>query len=286
LRFFPPNEYNGKSRKFLRTKDSGFRPYILPSVYQVTSKLETPLFIVEEQVAAMLLHQLELYGISLEGTWGTGQPQTDEEKVKNARRVLHRDLAKFSWVGRKVFLCFDSDFTRRESVLEGLIRSFILFTVVGASVKVLRWPEEFKGLDDYLSNGAGLDLEAQKRLIGELTGPLDGLDVKEAAANWIKPQYRPLFEREGSLVAMSAAAKSHLAHLLANLLNVSVGSLEESWVSSEGDEAGNQGAYRFDETLEPWPDPVKGAELFGELMTLVPRFIVVKDITIGLLYSG
>ena len=135
LRFFPPNDFNGKSRKFLRTKGSEFRPYIPPSVYRVASKLGIPLFIVEKQVAAMLLYQLGFYGIALEGTWGTGQPQTEEEKVKNARRVLHRDLAKFSWVGRKVFLCFDSDFTRRESVLEGLIRSFILFTVVGASVK-------------------------------------------------------------------------------------------------------------------------------------------------------
>jgi DNA polymerase I-like protein with 3'-5' exonuclease and polymerase domains len=278
LRFFPPNEYNGKIRKFLRTKGSGFRPYVVPSVYPVASKLEVPLFIVEKQVAAMLLYQLGFHGIALEGTWGAGQPLTDEEKVKNVKRTLHRDLGKFSWVGREVYLCFDSDFTRRESVLEGLIRAFILFTVAGASVKILRWDEAFKGLDDFVSDRAGLDLEAQKRLITELTGPLSKMDAKEAAASWIKPQYRPLFEREGNLVAMSPGARSHLGHLINKALGVSVGSLEKSWARlSEEDESGNQGAYRFDETIDPWLESVGGLELFTQLKALVPRFIVLEE---------
>jgi DNA polymerase I-like protein with 3'-5' exonuclease and polymerase domains len=277
VRFFPPNEYKGKVRKFLRTKGSGFRPYILPPVYRVASQLEVPIFIVEKQVAAMLLYQLGFYGIALEGTWGAGHPQTDEEKVRNTKRVLHRDLEKFSWVGRDVYLSFDSDYVRRESVLEGLVRAFILLTSAGATVKILRWNDSFKGLDDFVSNGAGLNVEEQKRLITELTDPLDGLDAKASAAAWIKPQYRPLFEREGRLVSMSAAARNNLAHLITKPIGASIGSLEESWAdSSEEDQLHNKGAYRFDETIEPWPDSVDSVKLFSELKGLIPRFIVVE----------
>jgi DNA polymerase I-like protein with 3'-5' exonuclease and polymerase domains len=278
LRFFPPNEFNGKKRKFLRTKGGFYRPYIPPVVWTVAPKLEVPIFIVEKQVAALLLYQLGYCGVALEGTWGAGQPQTEEEKTRNAKRTLHRDLAKLSWVGREVYLCFDSDFTRRESVLEGLIRAYILFSVAGASVKVLRWPEEFKGLDDYVSNGAGLNLEDQRRLITELTSPLNRVDAKEAAASWIRPEYLPLFDREGALVAMPASARNNLAHLINKPLRVSVGSLEKSWNRlSEEDQAHNQGAYRFDETIDPWPDPINGIELFGELTALIPRFIVLEN---------
>ena len=289
VRFFPPNEYNGKVRKFLRTKGSGFRPYILPSVCRVASNLEAPLYIVEKQVAAMLLHQLGFYGIALEGTWGAGQPQSDEEKARDIKRVLHRDLGKFSWIGRPVYLCFDSDFTKRESVLEGLIRAFILLTGAGACPKILRWDDSCKGLDDFIANKAGLNLEEQKRLITELTDPLDELNIKAAAADWIRPQYRPLFEREGRLIAMSAAARNNLAHVITKPLGASVGSLEKSWTDTSA-ENGPDSKILIEEFC-PWGEEVDGVRCANAVCEIIRSHAFMREedtwaVTLWIFLSG
>ena len=62
-------------------------------------------------------------------------------------------------------------FSIRESVLEGLIRTFILFVLSGARVKVLQWPREHKGLDDFISYTAQLNLGEQKKAIHALSNP-------------------------------------------------------------------------------------------------------------------
>ena len=151
--------------------------HILPAVWDGAAKLDVPLFIVEKQTAALLLGQNGFAGIALNGTWGASHPKAELED--GAKRVLHHDLRRFSLVGREVYLCFDTDFQVRESVLEGLIRTFILFVLSEARVKVLQWPSEHKGLDDFISHTAQLNLEEQKKAIHTLVEPVHSLNVKE-----------------------------------------------------------------------------------------------------------
>jgi hypothetical protein len=273
LRCFPASTFDGKERKFLWPRGAHYRPYILPEVRLVASQLETPIYIVEKQAAALMLLQLGLSAIALGGTWGAGQPQTEEEKQARAKRVLHADLAAFSWIGRDVYLCFDSDFSRREGVLQGLLRTFVLLFNAGANVKVLQWDPEFKGLDDYVACEAGLDLEKQRQVIAELTDPLRGMEVKEAATQWIKPTYLPLIEREGSVIAMSPSAQNKVAHLFAKLTGVSVGSLESTWgdKTKELSSSGIVGVY------EPWDAPVNGLEVAEDIFGVIRKFSYVRD---------
>jgi hypothetical protein len=158
-----------------------------------------------------------------------------------------------------------------------LIRAFLLFLVEGAVPKLLRWDNAFTGLDDYLAGKSTDDSALQKAAFEELLSPIAGLDIKTAASAWITPSMLKLFEREGAAIEMSAAARNQLAHLLAKILEVSVGSLEKAWGLKE-----STTAQVPDGTLpipEPWPEPVDGAPFLDELLAefLTSRFVVITE---------
>ena len=132
VRCFPPPVWSdGKEHKFLCTLDSTYRPYILPPVWDVAYEIDQPIYIVEKQTAALVLQQNGLQAIALDGTWGAAAKKVEGEKVE-----LHPVLAEFHWTGRPVFLCLDSDFRARQSVLWGLIRTYVLFSIAGAVVRL------------------------------------------------------------------------------------------------------------------------------------------------------
>jgi uncharacterized protein DUF3854 len=79
----------------------------------------------------LLLLQNGLSTIALEGTWGSAAKRENGERV-----TLHQILGEFGWTGRPVYLCFDADFKRRESVLQGLIRTYILFSTAGSVIRL------------------------------------------------------------------------------------------------------------------------------------------------------
>jgi hypothetical protein len=268
LRLFPPNG----DRKFLTTKDIPGRPYILLDTPAVAPHLDVPLLICEKQIVAILVRKLGFHAIALGGTFEAAEKRAQGEKVR-----LHPVLKQYAWSGRTVWLSFDSDYARREGVLQGLIRTFLLLVAEGAIPKLLKWDSASTGLDDFLASKSTNDLELQKRAFEELLLPLADIDLKAAAAAWITPSMLKFFEREGAIVEMSSAVRNQLAHLLAKPLDVSVGSLEKAWGAKEF-----VGAQVPDGTLpipEPWSEPVDSSALLDELLGefLNPRFIVITE---------
>jgi hypothetical protein len=125
VRCFPPYP----DCKFISTKGIPARPYMLPGNQDKAAHLEVPIVICEKQIVVLLLEKLGYCGIALDGTFGAAEKRNSNED----RLKLHPALKEFDWVGRNVFLAFDSDYLKRKNVLQGLVRTWLLFTAQGAS---------------------------------------------------------------------------------------------------------------------------------------------------------
>ena len=271
--FPPPIGQDGKERKFLSTLGSTYRPYVLPPVMDVAYDIGQPVYIVEKQTAALLLWQTGLPVVALDGTWGAAAKRVEGEAVK-----LQPILAEFDWTGRPVHLCFDSDFRSRVSVLQGLIRTYLLFSTAGAVVRVIQWDQQFKGLDDLIAASAQLDVSKQRAELETLTATVVGLSAAKASENWIIPQYRSLFEREVAAIAPGRAERSMLAECIHGALCTTAADLKKSWGIATKPEA----PKKDDGTTpipEVWPDPIVHSEVADDLLRefLDPHFVVVTE---------
>ena len=258
--FPPPAGSDGKPRKFLSTLGSTYRPYVLPEVLDAAYDTSQPLYIVEKQTAALLLRQNGLPAVALDGTWGAAAKRVEGEPVK-----LHPVLAEFDWTGRPVHLCFDSDFRSRVSVLQGLIRTYLLFSAAGAVVRVIQWDQQFRGLDDFIVSKSGLDLVQQRAELDTLTATVSGLSVAKASENWIIPQHRPLIEREITAIAPGRAERSMVAEAIHEALGTTAADLKKSWGIATKPEV----PKKDDGTTpvpEIWPDPLVPCEVADDLL--------------------
>ena len=275
VRCFPPPVWtDGKEHKFLSTRGPGYRPYILPPVLDHAFDTSRAIYIVEKQTAALLLYQNGLSAIAFDGTWGAAEKREDGQPVK-----FHPVLAEFDWIGRPVYLCFDSDFRARTSVLWGLIRAYILFSVAGAVVRLLQWDSASKGIEDYVAAKAGLDPAAQRRELDILTATLSGLSATEAVGKWIIPQYRTLFEREMAAIIPGMAERSQLAQCLHEALGTTAGDLKKSWgavAKPAPQKEENTPTYPIPEV---WPEPVDYSEVMFQVLSyfMNPRFVVITE---------
>jgi DNA polymerase I len=275
VRCFPPPVWtDGKEHKFLSTRGSGYRPYILPPVLDHAFDTNRVIYITEKQTAALLLHQNGLSAIAFDGTWGAAQKREDGQPVK-----FHPILAEFDWIGRSVYLCFDSDFRSRTNVLWGLIRAYILFSIAGAVVRLVQWNPALKGVEDYVAAKAGLDPAAQRLELDTLTATVSDLSASVAAGKWIIPQYRTLFEREMAAIVPGMAERSQLAECLHEALGTTTSDLKKSWgiaAKPAPEKTQNTPTYPIPEV---WPDPVNYSEvMFGVLSDFTnPRFIVITE---------
>jgi DNA polymerase I-like protein with 3'-5' exonuclease and polymerase domains len=275
VRCFPaPVGADGKERKFLSTLGSTYRPYILPPVLDGAYDTSQAIYLVEKQTAALLFHQNGLAAIALDGTWGAAAKREEGQPVK-----LHTALAEFDWIGRPVYLCFDSDFRARTSVLQGLIRAYLLLSVAGAVVKLLQWDPLLKGIDDFIAAKAGLDLAKQRAELDTLTLTVSGLSASVASRKWIIPQYRILFEREMATIVPGMAERSQLAECIHEALGTTAGDLKKSWgasVKAEPDKAQKTPTYPVPEVR---PDPVDYSEVMANVLSEFrnPRFAVITN---------
>src|SRR5260221_11094649 len=271
----PPIGADGKERKFLSTQGSTYHPYILPSVVEAAYCTDQPIYIVEKQVAAQLLEQNGLHAIALDGTWGAAAKRVEEEPIK-----LHAALTEFDWIGRPVYLCFDGDFRSRTNVLHGLIRSYILFSIAGALVRLLQWNNGCKGIEDFISARAGLDLAKQRAELDTLIATVSGLSASEAPGRWIIPQYRTLFEREMAAIVPGMAERSQLAHCIHYALETTARGLKKSWGgSAKAAPHKDQTATPCQPIPEPWPEPVNYSDVLDRVLAefLDPRFVVISS---------
>ena len=181
--------------------------------------------------------------------------------------ALHPVLAEFDWTGRPVYLCFDSDFRARESVLQGLIRTYSLFSMAGAVVRVLQWDPPCKGLDDFIATKAGLDLSKQRAELDTLTATVSSDTAIKAAETWIIPQYRCLFEREIAAISPHIDQRSMLADQIFKALGTTMGDLKRSWREATKPPVDGGKVEVVVEDVEPWPDPVNPEEVGNFLLT-------------------
>ena len=265
---------DGKENKFLSTFGIDYRPYVLPPVLDGAYDTSQAIYLVEKQTAALLFYQNGLSAIAFDGTWGAAAKREDGQPAK-----LHPVLAEFDWIGRPVYLCFDSDFRTRTSVLQGLIRAYLLFSVAGAIVRLLQWDPLLKGIDDFIAAKAGLDLAKQRAELDALTLTVSALSASVASREWIIPQYRILFEREMATIRPGMAERSQLAECIHDALETTAGDLKKSWgvsAKAESDKAQKTPTYPIPEV---WPDPVDYPEVMGKVLSEFcnPRFVSITN---------
>lgn len=135
---------NGKPQKYLSVSGYAAEPLFLdtgePGYWpQVLKNPSNPVLITEGGKKAGSALARGFACISIPGV-GCGQKMGQ----------LRDRLKLFCGLGRKVYLAFDSDQLTNPNVCRELQRLGRLIAAEGASVYVLQWGSEWKGLDDYL----------------------------------------------------------------------------------------------------------------------------------------
>lgn len=151
-----PRKSKNKPIKYEAPRGQTNRPYLPLDVAQHLDNPRQELLITEGEKKALAATQFGFPCIGLSGVHAWG--------VKNQERLLPA-LDRMVWMGRTVYIVFDSDITRKPLVLDGERRLAKLLADKGASVRVVRLPdgpvgtdgEPAKiGLDDYLvAHGCG-----------------------------------------------------------------------------------------------------------------------------------
>lgn len=144
---FKPDKPVG-DRKYLGISDSAANPLFLNTgekdYWLNVINDKSPIIITEGAKKAGALLTIGLPAISLSGV-STGQ--------KLGR--LRADLLPFFGVGRRVYICFDSDMMVKKPVQQALDKLGRLISEKGAMVSVINLPMSHKGVDDFIvANGA------------------------------------------------------------------------------------------------------------------------------------
>lgn len=139
---FKPDKPTGKL-KYLGISDSAANPLFLNTgekdYWLNVINDKSPIIITEGAKKAGALLTIGLPAISLSGV-STGQ--------KLGR--LRTDLLPFFGVGRRVYLCFDSDIILKKPVQQALDKLGRLISEKGAMVSVINLPMSHKGVDDFI----------------------------------------------------------------------------------------------------------------------------------------
>jgi DNA polymerase I len=266
-RIFPP-VFGGHETKFLNPAGSVLRPYILPSSLELSNRTEIPAIITEGPVRSLLLSQSGLCSISVVGVWNTAAQRSEADKNAGVRLKLHPDLTKWAWSDRVVFLGFDQDYRSNEKVLHALIRNLVLFSSLGAVVKVLQWePSEGKGLDDFITKRAGLDIDGQKQALATLVS-----QAVDAVA-FLRPAHVDFVFNELGEVEMSGARRKQLAKAWAKKLGTTVEELRAA--KKERGPQANAAVVGADP--DPWGEAVDLAEVLEQLHTIIKTYVALED---------
>ena len=140
---FKPDKPTGTGQKYLGISDSAANPLFLNTgekdYWKNVIDDKSPIIITEGAKKAGALLTIGLPAISLAGV-STGQ--------KLGR--LRADLLPFFGVGRRVYLCFDSDIVTKKPVQQALDKLGRLISEKGAMVSVINLPQSHKGVDDFI----------------------------------------------------------------------------------------------------------------------------------------
>src|SRR6516164_5899151 len=132
--------------KFVCATGSDGSPYISKEVWEAGKRTDRPIVISEGPVKALVLCQAGIPAIGLNGVW------MGLAKNGDGMFCLRSELLALKWLGRRVDLALDADQNSKPEVLQALIRTAFAFNSVGAQLfQLTSWPEEQKGIDDYLA---------------------------------------------------------------------------------------------------------------------------------------
>ncbi len=145
---------------------------------------EIPLIITEGAKKAAALLSLGFAAIALPGIFnGYRQPKDEFGRITGLAKLIPQ-LQIFAQTGRKIYLCFDQDSQpkTRQNVNTALFKTGRLFAQAGCEVKIIRWSQPEKGVDDLIrvygsdafdhAYNTALSLEAwQARIHTQLTYP-------------------------------------------------------------------------------------------------------------------
>ena len=240
---------------------------VFHAVWDVRKRIDAPLVITEGPPKGLALLQAGALPIALTGVWMGSQQRNGANQYN-----LVTALEIFAWTARRVYLAFDADQSSNALVLQASLRLAFLLHAEGAEVMQLTsWPlAEGKGVDDYLAAKAGNNPAKQREVLGELvTNAKPFFDT-------LRPALLSLVETELGNIALTPAQRSQLCKRLSGPLEVRAGALEESTWQVQAEEEPATG-FKFEEEIDPWPEPVDGTELLEEIENLLRRFVVIDD---------
>jgi Domain of unknown function (DUF3854) len=138
----PPTTKKGGTIKYLQPRGSGVRVYFPLATLDAVLYSGAPLFAVEGEKKALSVAQLGLPAIGISGIEGWHVAKSHE---------LHPDFGGVPLRGRSVRVIPDADFRTNPNVHAAVQRLVNALAARGATAEILRVPDGFKGVDDWLA---------------------------------------------------------------------------------------------------------------------------------------
>lgn len=143
MKVFPPIMTTKKGTiKYLQPRRSGVRIFFPVSVLDAVLCTADPLYVVEGEKKALAVAQLGLPAIGLCGVEGWHQAEA---------RTLHPDFDDIGLRGRVVNVIPDADVRTNLAVRAAVHRLAEALFARGATANLVRVPDGFKGIDDWLA---------------------------------------------------------------------------------------------------------------------------------------
>lgn len=248
---------DGNAVKFLTSKDGNAYPFVPLKTWEVRDKPNKPLLITEGPCKALAALQAGAFPIAVSGVWNATSNKAGSTQLHQAL------LDGFTFRGRTVFLAFDADFSTNPSVMQALIRTFILTHKAGAEVKILAWPASAgKGLDDYLVKISDSAKALESLCEGSVT--IDKV---------VRGCHLEFIEMELTNARLRVSVLAQLSRLFAPALKIPSATLEETVKAQYAEEKQELGMA----SAEPWPEEVKGEELANELLEVIKNYVILDE---------
>ena len=248
---------DGNAVKFLTSKDGNGYPFVPLKTWEVKGKPNKPLLITEGPCKGLSALQAGAFPIAVNGVWMATSNKAGSTQLHQAL------LDGFIFRGRTVFLGFDADFATNPSVMQALIRTFILTHKAGAEVKILSWPAAAgKGLDDYLVNTPNG------------SKALESLCEKAVTIDKVvRGCHLEFIEMELTNARLRVSVLAQLSRLFAPALKIPASTLEETIKIQYAEEKQELGMA----AAEPWPEEVSGEALANDLLEVVKSYVVLDE---------
>lgn len=166
----------GKKIKYENPKGPPNRVYIPVCARHALADPKADLFLSEGCKKALAATQNGFPCLSLPGVWGWCAKRKQKNGKKVGRHELNADLAGISWLGRVVYIVFDSDAIGNPNVGKAEHALAAVLRRHGADVRIVRLPAEpdgsKNGLDDFLARHGA---EEFRKLVEAAHAPTDSV---------------------------------------------------------------------------------------------------------------